>query len=112
MSDRIRFEVQVGFSIDDRKLTHYLLDLSHPAGGPKARFFLGHGFTSDDPDALANALLAHVDNPTTRRPTSYGLRIVCEGPLLTPNRTTPLVRSVWQHAPPETAAKLVTAYPL
>lgn len=112
MSDRIRIEVQVGFSIDDRKLTHYLLDLSHPVGGPKAKFFLGHGFTFDDPDALASALLAHVDNPATRRPTAYGLRIVFEGPLLTPNGTTPLVRSVWQHVRRETVARLLTAYPL
>jgi hypothetical protein len=41
--------------IEDAKLTHYLLDLTHEDGGPKARFFLMH--VARQPYARAAALL-------------------------------------------------------
>lgn len=31
--------------VPERKITHYLLNPAHPAGGSKARFFLRHGFS-------------------------------------------------------------------
>ena len=34
--------------VDEAKLTRYLLDLTHPSGGPKAIFFLAHGFSLSD----------------------------------------------------------------
>ncbi|WP_348271390.1 DUF6883 domain-containing protein [Methylobacterium sp. Leaf89] len=33
------------FTIRNNKLVDYLLDLSHPRGGSKARFFLAFGFS-------------------------------------------------------------------
>ena len=38
------------------KLKAYLLNLGHPKGGPKARFFLANGFTDE---TLERALRAH-----------------------------------------------------
>ena len=44
---------------DPRKVTHYLLDLRHPDGGPKAAYFMRFGFREDDPEPLMEALLEH-----------------------------------------------------
>ncbi len=38
------------------KLTDYLLNLSHPVGGPKARWFLALGYSPNRPEQLANDL--------------------------------------------------------
>ncbi len=46
-------------SIDPRKVTHYLLDLRHPDGGPKAAYFMRFGFREHDPKQLMDALLEH-----------------------------------------------------
>lgn len=100
--------------IDRRKLTQYLLDLNHPRGGSKAKFFVKHGFAPDDPQALADALLRH--------PTASGAALTIvedegdtvmlfEGAILTPSRTAPLIRSVWQ-IDPLGDAQFVTAYPI
>jgi hypothetical protein len=32
-------------TVPERKITHYLLNPAHPAGGSKASFFLRFGFT-------------------------------------------------------------------
>jgi hypothetical protein len=39
--------------VPERKVTHYLLNPAHPAGGSKASFFLRFGFTVADWQRLA-----------------------------------------------------------
>ena len=46
-------------TVPDRKVTHYLLNSAHPAGGSKASFFLRFGFTVADWQQLAEALIRH-----------------------------------------------------
>ncbi len=45
--------------VPEQKITHYLLNPAHPAGGSKAAFFLRHGFTRAQWPRLAEALLRH-----------------------------------------------------
>ena len=44
--------------IEERRIREYVLNLDHPAGGPKARFFIGHGFTRDAWVLLRDSLTA------------------------------------------------------
>ncbi|KQP93853.1 hypothetical protein ASF60_14270 [Methylobacterium sp. Leaf113] len=98
----------------NNKLVDYLLDLSHPRGGSKARFFLTFGFSRDRPMELADALADHVlrtegrpQNLTENGPT----KLVFEGRLRAPNGREPWVRSVWQ-VEADGVARLVTVVPL
>ncbi|KQO70667.1 hypothetical protein ASG51_14165 [Methylobacterium sp. Leaf465] len=98
----------------NNKLVDYLLDLSHPRGGSKARFFLAFGFSRDRPMELADALADHVlrtegrpQNLTENGPT----KLVFEGRLRAPNGREPWVRSVWQ-VEADGVARLVTVVPL
>ncbi len=43
--------------VGQRRIGEYLLNLEHPAGGPKARFFIAHGFASGAWDLLQAALI-------------------------------------------------------
>jgi hypothetical protein len=45
--------------VPERKVTEYLLNPSHPAGGSKAAFFLSFGFTRIAWQELAEALQRH-----------------------------------------------------
>ena len=45
--------------LDDRKITEYLLSAVHPAGAPKAKFFMSFGFSPADWAELKIALLNH-----------------------------------------------------
>ena len=46
-------------TVPERKVTHYLLNPTHPTGGSKASFFLRFGFSATEWRRLAEALLAH-----------------------------------------------------
>ena len=46
-------------TVPEPKITRYLLNPAHPAGGSKASFFLRFGFTVADWPRLAGALLRH-----------------------------------------------------
>ena len=101
-----------GFVIERRKLVLYLLNLDHPTGSAKAKFFLGHGFSVESPERLAAALLSHTQqvDPDVRR-VGDAVKLVFTGPIRTPNGTTPFVRSVWQQDRGRGDARLLTAYP-
>lgn len=102
------------FTIRNNKLVDYLLDLSHPRGGAKARFFLAFGFSRDRPMELADALADHVLR-TEGRPQGSAengpTKLVYEGPIRAPNGREPWVRSVWQ-LEADGVARLVTVVPL
>lgn len=94
-------------------MTGYLLDLTHADGGPKARFFLSHGYRVDRPDMLRTDLLAHgrTHSVTVTRPTPHGMRYTVRGLLRTPNGRTRLVRTVWQVDTGTDFPRLITAHP-
>lgn len=101
------------FEIAQAKLSDYLLDPSHPRGGPKARFLVRHGFARAYPSELEKSLRRHVVGSRRREdPNAFGIFLVFEGPLTTPDGRNPRMRTVWQVETGSDVAQFVTAYPL
>ena len=106
-------QAQVPLRIESTKVGSYLLNITHPDGGPKARFFLGHGFCLEDLQPFAIALAAHgfAGWPGVVKPGYKGNKHVVSGPISTPNGTTPDIVTVWELKDGEQTARLITAYP-
>lgn len=100
--------------VDDDKLRGYLLNVQHPLGGPKARFFIRFGFMSDEPESLRDALLQHGRQHeiagVVQRP--HGMVYLVEGPIGAPDGRAPWVRTAWMIRIGEEFPRLVTAYPM
>lgn len=96
------------------KVENYLLNLDHPIGGGKAKFFIRFGFERERWDRLADALRGHVQEnfvaETVRD--ADGVTYVVEGVIKTPSGREPRVRSVWLVETGELAPRFLTAYPL
>ena len=101
-------------TVPERKITHYLLNPAHPAGGSKAGFFLRFGFTVAHWQELAEALLrlARENEVVESQPTPHGVRYVVDGPLTAPDGTRLNVRTAWYIHPGSDAPRFVTAHPL
>ena len=94
------------------KVMRYLLNLSHPEGGAKARFFLSFGFSLGSWQTLAAALRHHpVRNQVlSAENTGFGTKYAVRCALATPDGRDPCILSIWI----DDAAgrpRLVTAYP-
>lgn len=100
--------------IDPSKLSSYLLDVRHPVGGPKARFFLGRGFSLDRPERLAEVLAIHTMRATLvrRSPHDQGHKLVYECAMQAADGSSPCIRSVWIATHDNTSCRLITAYPI
>lgn len=100
--------------IPQRKITHYLLNPAHIAGGSKASFFLRFGFTPADWQALAKALLNHAreNEVAATEQTAHGQRFIIDGPLVAPNGSRLNIRCAWYINPGSDAPRFVTAHPL
>lgn len=101
-------------TVSERRVTHYLLSYTHPAGRSKARYFNGHGFSADAWQTFADALRRHAaDNDVVEvRHTPHGVSYTVEGELMTPTGKRPQIRAVWFQDLGEQTPHLVTAYPL
>jgi hypothetical protein len=101
-------------SVEQEKITEYLLNAGHRYGASKARFFARFGFSSRNWEVLAFALRKHGQKYDVIRITEtvFGPRFEVEGELHTPDGRNPTVRSVWQLDPGMVAPRLITAYPL
>ena len=99
--------------IPDAKLTNYLLNVDHPAGGPKALFFIANDFNPDTPDTFATALLLHADTHPIRSELVHprGVNRLIRGELVTPSGRHPIIDVVWVQDEGVTLQRLVTAYP-
>lgn len=100
--------------VPERKVTAYLLSLTHRDGRSKAAFFMRFGFTINDWEQLAHALLRHAaDHEVAEAETTpFGTNYVIEGDLVAPDGRSPRVRVVWFIATGERIPTLATAYPL
>ena len=100
--------------VSQRKIVEYLLSSDHPRGRYKAEFFRMYGFDANEWTLFADALRNHAAVHDIKRveTSPFGTRYVVEGPLWSPQRGSPLVRSVWFIPLGETNPRLVTAYPL
>ena len=101
-------------TVPERKVTHYLLNPAHPAGGSKAAFFLRFGFTVAEWRRLAEALLQHAreHEVVETEETPHGIRYVVDGELVAPDGTRLNVRSAWYINPGGDAPRFVSAHPL
>jgi len=101
-------------TVPERKVTQYLLNPAHPAGGSKAGFFLRFGFTVAEWPRLAEALLRHAceNDVMEMEKTPHGTRYVLDGPLTAPDGTRLNVRSAWYIDPGNETPRFVTAHPL
>ena len=99
--------------IPPKKLTHYLLCLTHPTGGSKARFFLGQGFSLQQWQVLQRGLHEiGKNNPIVKTEQSpFGIRYVVDGKLTTPKQRIVYIRTVWFIEQGDTVPCFVTAYP-
>jgi len=99
--------------VPERKCTAYLLDLTHTRGGPKAHYFIGHGYTLAGWLRLADDLRAHVGmhKVSGMRRTQGGTNFEVTGALTMPDGATAVTVSVWYIADGGTLPRLVTARP-
>jgi hypothetical protein len=95
------------------KLTNYLLSLSHPVGGAKAKFFRRLGFDESTVLELKRGLIAiATSQPVSESVTSvHGTKYIVDGNLDAPGGTRVQVRTVWIVEPGEDHPRFVTAYP-
>jgi len=100
--------------VPEQKITRYLLNPAHPAGGSKASFFLRFGFTVAEWKRLAEALLHHArENEVTETgKTCHGTRFAVDGPLTAPDGRVLNIRSVWYIRADGGRLRFVTAHPL
>lgn len=99
--------------ISPRKITDYLLDLRHPEGGGKAKFFMAHGFTAEEPGPLAAALHAHAElngvDELVHGP--HGTKSIVRCSIPTPDGRNPCILVVWIREHGRDTQRMVTAYP-
>jgi len=100
--------------VERSKITDYLLAFDHPEGGGKADFFTRFGFSTDEWQVLADALIAHArGNPVSSTSESkYGTKYRIDGQIRCPDGRSPSIRVVWIIDTGADAPRLVTAHPL
>lgn len=96
----------------EEKICHYLLNLSHPVGGPKAIWFLSLGYTPGNWRLLAADLrrIALSCEDFVVKPSPYGVKYETRGEISVPPHHPGRVTAVWI-AENDTLPRLVTAYP-
>jgi hypothetical protein len=101
-------------TLPQEKITGYLLSASHRDGRHKAAFFTAFGFTLENWQQLATALLHHAtEHEVVREENSpFGKRYVIEGIMRAADGRAPMLRSVWFIESGADSPRFVTAYPL
>jgi hypothetical protein len=98
--------------VEERRVRDYLLNEGHAAGGPKARFFIACGFTSEAWVVLQRSLVMHGRGNFVSKSveTTWGTRYTgtCNCP--TPDGRDPSIRTVWQME--GDIPRLLTAIPM
>ena len=100
-------------TLDDPKISHYLLDLANPKSAGKAKSFMARGFTPANWVVLKRALLNHPQSNQVASQTAnaHGEKYEISCSLVTPDKSNPCVVSVWIIQPADPFPRFVTAYP-
>jgi uncharacterized protein DUF6883 len=96
------------------KVIDYLLSTTHRDGRHKAVFFSGFGFTADNWQELADALIQHANDHEVAKEegSPFGTRYVVDGTMTMADGRDTWVRTVWFIDTGTDMARFVTAYPL
>ena len=99
--------------VPKQKLSNYLLSETHAVGKAKAKYFRSLGYTEENADQLADALLiiAKSEGVSQEVASRYGTKYTIEGEIVTPIGITVRIRSVWVVEPHDHQPRFVTAYP-
>jgi hypothetical protein len=99
--------------VERDKVVKYLMNLRHPEGAGKARFFLRLGFKPDEWPVLAEALplVAREGIVSLVVESVHGNKYIVDGTLRGPYGRVAPVRTVWIREPGNERPRLVTAYP-
>lgn len=111
--------------VEDKKIKAYLLNLDHPKGRSKAKFFIAQGFTIDNIELFRSMLLRHgrLNTVTKTETNAYGTKYIIEGVATYPDNIVATagirkkvlrfnLRTVWSIAVDANVPKLVSAYPI
>lgn len=99
--------------VPKQKLSNYLLSETHAVGKAKARYFRSLGYTEENADQLADALLmiAKSEGVSQEVTSRYGTKYIIDGELVTPIETRVRLRTVWVVGSHDERPQFVTAYP-
>ena len=98
--------------VPNRKIREYLLNVMHPEGGSKARYFLGFGYSLDDVARFRRDLVRlAVETEMERTMTPFGTEFSGTGTVTTPDGRQIRVRTVWILLDGSLPPRLITAYP-
>jgi hypothetical protein len=99
--------------IPEEKVAKYLLNVDHPDGGGKAKFFIAHGFDTGTPSTLASAIHSHADHNDIVEAHSgpHGTKSIVRCSIPTPDGRNPCILVVWIREKGCAEQRLVTAYP-
>jgi hypothetical protein len=100
--------------VEEQKVTMYLLSDTHPVGQTKSAFFQRFGFLPSSLSVLQNALLNHgrLGVISSVIDTTFGRKLLIEGPIVSPDGRNPLLRTIWFVAVGDETPRLVTAVPI
>ncbi|WP_459556150.1 DUF6883 domain-containing protein [Lacunimicrobium album] len=98
--------------VEESKICGYLLNRTHPDGGPKAAWFISLGFRREAWEELRTSLIDSLrcTSSLTTESTTYGIKFIISGVLSTPSGRTVGIRTIWISTHP-LSMRLVTAYP-
>lgn len=99
--------------IDTRKISAYLLSVTHPVGRHKWRYFQALGFSPDDVGRLTEALrtVAQTGRVVEQKRTPFGIRYIVDGSFDAPNGARASLRTVWIVDGGTSHPRFVTAFP-
>lgn len=100
--------------VEEKKIVEYLLNLAHPDGGSKARFFLARGFAANQWQSMRTALQTQGRDNLVTKVTSHlwGARYQVDCNCPTPDGANPCIRTVWELPDAAACPRLLTAHPL
>jgi hypothetical protein len=88
--------------------------MSHPDGKSKAKFFREFGFSDSNAHILETGLIsiAQTEEVETETKSTFGVKYVIDGKLMTPSGITVKIRTVWIIETGDDAPRFVTAHPI
>jgi hypothetical protein len=106
------FEDSSKIIVEEKKVIEYLLNVAHPDGFSKARFFIKCGFRPNNGKDFIKSVIDHaqIAREVSQVETRFGTKKILEGYLQTPLKGEVMIRSIWILV--SKSPMLVILYPL